>query len=463
MRFWRTSTLPSAAAIVLAAALLVAPLRSAGAAPQGQPATANEIFITQLYQLMLQRPPTAAELAARLQSLTRGVSRTTVVGKVLGGSEFFTLLVQGVYQQLLGRSPRAGELAAGVRLLKRGGRLEQVAQTILASAEYFLRSGGTATRYLDALYRELLGRPPGPADAAQLRVFNALLARGNRGGVVALLLQNAAAKQQLITAQFQRLLGRTPTASELAFWQRQFGRGQGVFDLMVALLGTDQFLAQVAPDAAAAWVQLLFQQLLNRPATDQEVVDILAALAQGDTFGATASQLLASDEFFAALAQAEFQRLLGRPPTPDELQQWTTSLAAGVTPERLEARLIASPEFFAASGGTNAAFARAMFPLVLFRDLGPSDAARLQQSVNLLDAGIAPLIVTQQLQDSVIGRQALVTDLFEQFLNRSPSLAELATWTRFLGGSANGANLPSSLDLVAAIAGSNEFFNLPQP
>ncbi len=121
--------------------------------------SANERFVTQLYQDVLGRNPDRGSLAQTVAALQRGTSPYQVAMNVLTSSEYRAHLVTLQYQSLLGREPGAGERAYFVGFLSQGGTPEQLKATVIGSGEYYQkRGGGTNEGFLTALYLDVLHR-----------------------------------------------------------------------------------------------------------------------------------------------------------------------------------------------------------------------------------------------------------------------------------------------------------------
>src|SRR5439155_7966148 len=74
--------------------------------------------------------------------------------------EYFADLITADYIQLLHRTPTAAEVNSWVGLMKNGLTDEQVLAGFASSPEYYQQAGGTDQTWLDALYRDVLGRTP---------------------------------------------------------------------------------------------------------------------------------------------------------------------------------------------------------------------------------------------------------------------------------------------------------------
>jgi hypothetical protein len=208
------------------------------------PMTANQRFVAQAYNDLLQRPADAAGLAFWTNQLTQGASRQQIAAGIESSSEYQAVVVNRLFHQFLHR----GADAAGVRFwsaqLAAGATVEQVAAGIVGSQEFFMtQGGGTNNGFLTALFQDALGRAPDST--------------GQTGFTTAL--QNGASTAQV---------------GGVIFASREFL--------------TDQ-------------VQGFFQSFLHRAADSGGLNGFVPALQQGATDQQVIAVILASNEYFSKL------------------------------------------------------------------------------------------------------------------------------------------------------------------
>ena len=142
----------------------------------------SEAFVSRLFDDVLQRPPDSAELESATAQLDRGVSRTQVALGILDGPEYQAQVLGGMYQSLLGQPPDPKTVSQLVRRAQGPGRLAQDESQVLGSAAYYQRAGGRPDKFLDALFRDVLGRP---ISASEKAFYSRLLKGGARRSDVA--------------------------------------------------------------------------------------------------------------------------------------------------------------------------------------------------------------------------------------------------------------------------------------
>lgn len=97
----------------------------------------NEGYVKNLYQTLLGRPASEADVATLTAGLNNGtMSRTQVASIVVYSAEYNTLLVTQMYQQILGRDPDPSGLATHVNLLNTGHREQAVMLALIMSDEF---------------------------------------------------------------------------------------------------------------------------------------------------------------------------------------------------------------------------------------------------------------------------------------------------------------------------------------
>ncbi len=169
-----------------------------------------------------------------------------------------------------------------------------------------------------------------------------------------------------VTAVYAEILGRSPGANELTYWNQQFQSG----------LTTQQFVLDLyfSPEHEADQINALFETELNHPA-DPGVINIFQTWMQyGATPDNVSRALLASGEFAmknpgnSGFVNAAFQDLLHRPADATGMTVFTGWLNAGASHDNVVAALMNSGEYRAQEVG-------AAFNAILNRAVDPSGLA----------------------------------------------------------------------------------------
>ena len=178
--------------------------------------TPNQAFVTALYRDLLNRAPDSAGLAAWTNALNVGAANNMQVAVgFINSLEYRTDAVQNLYHTLLRRGADTGGLNAFVNYLAMGGTIKQVEVIMLSSDEYFqTQGGGTNTGFLQAVYRDVLNRPP---DAGGLQAFLQALNNGlSRRQVAEIILDSPEGTTVLVTNMYQKFLNRNPDPTGLS-------------------------------------------------------------------------------------------------------------------------------------------------------------------------------------------------------------------------------------------------------
>jgi uncharacterized delta-60 repeat protein len=222
---------------------------------------ANQNFVAQAYEDLLQRPVDQAGLAYWVGLLNNGATRQQVAFGIQSSQEYRQLEVQQLYQQYLHRSADASGLNTFTSMLASGGTVENVAAALVGSQEYFLNRGsGTNGGFLNALYQDALLRN---IDASGLATFSQMLAGGaDRGQVAAAIFGSTEYRQDLVSGYYTRFLRRTVDDSGLNLFVNLLAAGaQGQQPIFVS---DPQNHLHAFTDEAAIAVIVGSQEYLNR-------------------------------------------------------------------------------------------------------------------------------------------------------------------------------------------------------
>jgi hypothetical protein len=184
------------------------------------------------------------------------------VGQALAHSfEHLANIVIQDYQQFLSRTPAQSELNAWVSAMQNGTTDEQVLATFIASPEYYQHSGNTDKGWVDALYRDLLGRP---ADAWGEGIWLQALAGGAQKTAIADGIATSPEREATVVQNdYQQYLGRPAAASEVAGWVNAFGAGASNEQIIGGFLVSQEYFQRQNANARD-WLFSAYQNLLSR-------------------------------------------------------------------------------------------------------------------------------------------------------------------------------------------------------
>ena len=220
---------------------------------------------------------------------------------------------------------------------------------------------------------------------------------------------------------------------------------------------TQSFHVQIGNGGTALqqiqFVNRAFSTILNRPADPGALAFYTAQLANNTmTTSQIAYQIQTSLESRVDEVKSVYSTLLNRTPDPTALQSNTVFLMNGGTVQQLEANVTASEEYFNNAGsGNNVAWITAMFKAATGATSVPTFYTT--QVSSQLDTGLSRNSFAQSIFTSLSGDVFTVQNLFNQFLERTPTTADVLPLAQVM-------NSGVSEDLiVATIVGSAEFFN----
>jgi hypothetical protein len=236
-------------------------------AVNAQPLTPNQKFVNQLYLDLLDRTPSTPELNALATPLdSASITRTQAAAVITSGDEFVGDQVTDFFQLLLHRTPSAGDAAPFVSAIKSGQTFEDTQAFIAGSPEYFAnRSGSTNDGFLDAFFSDELNRAVDPISRS---TFDGLLGGSTtRTQVAQLILTSTEYRQDLVTEYYNEFLRRAPDPSGLSGGVSFLGSStdQNYID---TLLGSQEYfnLAQAIPEPVCSSAIVLMLLVRRRRA-----------------------------------------------------------------------------------------------------------------------------------------------------------------------------------------------------
>ncbi len=203
--------------------------------------TPEQTFLGQVYRDQLNRGLDANGQAFWNAALAAGAGRTQVAAQILKSPEARAAAVQRWFQQYLQHPPSSAQVGFFTGLLNSGFTAEAVQNQILATAEYYTgRGGNTDEGFLQALYKDVLGRP---LDGPTAGTYTAALAdgRATRSRLIANVFSSAEYRNALVGALYQQALRRPADATGLAFHTGSLLRGAFDEDVLASLIGSFEF------------------------------------------------------------------------------------------------------------------------------------------------------------------------------------------------------------------------------
>jgi hypothetical protein len=194
------------------------------------------------------------------------------------------------------------------------------------------------------LYEQVLHRDP---DDAGLQYWTKLIQNGSSLAIVAQgIFESDERLNPIITTYYQQFLLRTPDASGLSYWRDQVWKVYGGPERVVAGMISSPEFFRSAGGTNQAWVQALYQRLLNRTA-DAQGLQYWANLL--DTHQKTELEVvngfLSSDEYYTGLIDGFFEEYLNRDPHADELASDLVQMRGGVSQRDIQLGIVVTDEY----------------------------------------------------------------------------------------------------------------------
>lgn len=198
-------------------------------------------------------------------------------------------------------------------------------------------------RWIQALHVDLVGRLP---DRDTLAHWLAATRRGaSHHDIAGELVRSEAYCLTQIAALYRSLLDRDGAPEELAAGTRALRTGTALQDAIAGLCDGGEYRANHAEPPA--FVESLFQRLLNRASDPDGKSTWLAALADHATTLSVIRGVLASAEYCAQRATELHERMLGREPAEHELADRVLALMHGTPLQQVVIGFATSAEYIA--------------------------------------------------------------------------------------------------------------------
>lgn len=205
-------------------------------------ATANQAFIANAYQSLLNRPVDAGGLAAWTSFMNQGGSKQQVILGIESSLAFKKVETQQLFSQLLHRNADAVGLNTYGTFLVSGGTYQGAAASLAGSTEYFIKQGGGSNAgFISALYRDFLHRNPDPQGAGTLAQGLAL--GMTRVQVASFMSGGYEWNKVLVNQTYQQYLNRPADTTGLSIYAAMMSNGLSYEGMIASLLSSAEFTA----------------------------------------------------------------------------------------------------------------------------------------------------------------------------------------------------------------------------
>jgi hypothetical protein len=197
--------------------------------------------------------------------------------------------------------------------------------------------------FVSAIYKDLLHRP------ADQEGFNAWVALLNSGQLtpqqVAFGIEQSPEYQgDVIDQLYVKLLGRHIEPGGVAFYLNLYAQGVTTLQIEADIVASPEFFAH-SGGTNATFVGAAYEDILNRPATQDEINGWVAALNGGLTRDQFANGIVFSQEGLNAAVQQMYITFLRRPGQPDEVSAWAALMMQGESVELVQSAILATQEY----------------------------------------------------------------------------------------------------------------------
>jgi hypothetical protein len=209
--------------------------------------TPNQSFVYQVYRDLLGREADPHGLASWTSQLDHGATRQSVVGGILGSTEYLNRFLNGLYMQYFNRPIDPNGLSHWTQVLRNQtlyvgdqNAVEFVKAQLLGSLEYFLgHGGGTNAGFLNALYLDVLGRPIDPSAFANL---SQQLAQGvSRVNVAKSVVTSLEARQRVVNGMYMQFLHRPADPRGLASFTNLLATSKDYNPVIIGLVSSEEY------------------------------------------------------------------------------------------------------------------------------------------------------------------------------------------------------------------------------
>jgi hypothetical protein len=255
----RSRLASSTAALTVAVATLVAPPTQASGAAAGNAAPLSCVagstcsgpvaaidpqgaFIAGAIRDILGRAEAPGDDPFWRAQLELGQTREQMAQALAGSDEYRHALIASFYERFLHRAPDTSTYSFWLGQMSAGATDEEVISSIVGSPEYNTLAGGTNAAFISRAYSDLLGRAPSASEVASWESF---LAAGTTHQQMAQSIATSAEyRHALITTLYARFLHRAPDSAAYSFWLGQMGAGAGDEQVIASLVGSLEYFSR---------------------------------------------------------------------------------------------------------------------------------------------------------------------------------------------------------------------------
>ena len=321
----------------------------------------NSSFVREMYNDVLHRFPTTAEVTRDANRLQAGVPRYQVALDLINTAEALDVRVADTYNVMTGkflaaRPAKDDNRDAIVSDIHGGLSIEDAAALMGRSngdyLKYVVTHNATNVGFVGRLYNDVVNRNF-KFSITEVTFWSNQLASGfvDRERLTSIFFNSVEKRSQNIDSFYRAFLGRAADKGGTDFWLGRYAAGLRTDEVSAAIIGSNEYF-QKAGGTSDGFVRSLYTKVLKRPtAPSQAEIDFwIAQLAVSKRTAVQARSDVAlgfeqSDEFRVQLVDGWFQKYLGRSPTDAEQLDTLDALRVGFTQEKVQGDIVLSRGF----------------------------------------------------------------------------------------------------------------------
>jgi hypothetical protein len=310
----------------------------------------TDAWITALYHDVLGMPADQTAFSYWEGQLASGQSRTQVALAIINSQAGLDRVVRLAYQQLLGRTADAASVQYWANQLQQGMSIQNFYANIVSSNEFgtnayagFYNSSGDEA-WLNQVFEDTLGRAIRSDETSQF--VDQLRTGTSHLDIVNQILASQEYQEDQVKAAFLAILRRTPTDSEVTYYENLYSGGDTIQQIDAKLYGSAEYFGGQGGGTFVGFVDALYRDALGRAPSDTDVADWMPSLNNGVSTETVALSVLTSGEAYGVLVSAGYTKFLRRSVDDTGKTYWVGQMDAGMTAEQFYAQLLSSAEYY---------------------------------------------------------------------------------------------------------------------
>jgi hypothetical protein len=327
--------------------------------------------------------------------------------------------------------------------------LTQTVRIGITNARLNFAIAGTSTQaaqsaWVTMLYQDILGRQP---SADEVAGWVGVLAAGASPVAVSQgFLNSVEYAQRLVIGWYQGYLHRAPDATGLAGFTNLLLSGNNETAVRRLFLGSTEYWNYHGDDPTA-FVDAVYHDVLGRLPSGTEANGWVTQAAAGDRLGVV-DGIAGSQEFQILEVDSFYGTFLRRTADPGGQSYFVSLLSSGQDERAILPLFVGGTEYIAAA--PNILWLQNIYRDTLARS--GDNAAELGAWLAILNSGTDRVTIANSFLTSAEGDADAITAIYEELLGQTPDMQSLSTWLQQVE---NGTSLT---DVLVTVASSQDYF-----